>query len=93
MEKTSPLIELRGVSKSFDTTQVLHNVDLTINRNEFVCLLGPSGCGKTTTLRIIGGFESPSEGKVLFDGVDVTSLPPQKRDKYCLSKLCFISSP
>lgn len=80
MEKTSPLIELRGVSKSFDTTQVLHNVDLTINRNEFVCLLGPSGCGKTTTLRIIGGFESPSEGKVLFDGVDVTSLPPHKRE-------------
>lgn len=45
-----------------------------------MCLLGPSGCGKTTTLRIIGGFESPSEGKVLFDGVDVTSLPPHKRE-------------
>ncbi len=80
MGKNSPLIELHGVSKSFGATQVLHSIDLCINQNEFVCLLGPSGCGKTTTLRIIGGFEAPSEGKVIFDGVDVTSLPPYKRE-------------
>lgn len=80
MANNLPLIELHGVSKNFGTTQVLHSIDLSINRNEFVCLLGPSGCGKTTTLRIIGGFESPSEGKVIFDGIDVTSLPPYKRE-------------
>ncbi len=80
MANNLPLIELQGVSKNFGTTQVLHNIDLSINQNEFVCLLGPSGCGKTTTLRIIGGFESPSGGKILFDGVDVTSLPPYKRE-------------
>ena len=80
MANNLPLIELQGVSKNFGTTRVLHNIDLSINQNEFVCLLGPSGCGKTTTLRIIGGFESPSGGKILFDGVDVTSLPPYKRE-------------
>lgn len=80
MVKNSPLIELRNISKNFGTTQVLHNIDLTIDTNEFVCLLGPSGCGKTTTLRIIGGFETPSAGDVLFDDVNVTTLPPFKRE-------------
>ena len=55
------LIELRGISKNFDDTQVLRDVDLYIRKREFLTLLGPSGCGKTTMLRIIGGFEFPTE--------------------------------
>ncbi len=73
------LIELEGISKSFGDTQVLKNVDLYIRKKEFLTLLGPSGCGKTTMLRIIGGFEYPSEGRVMFEGSDITSVPPYKR--------------
>ncbi|HRX07955.1 MAG TPA: ABC transporter ATP-binding protein [Candidatus Limiplasma sp.] len=73
------LIDLRNISKEFDGTYVLQNINLYIRENEFVTLLGPSGCGKTTTLRIIGGFEHPSEGVVLFEGKDITHLPPYKR--------------
>lgn len=83
MEKNTervPLIELRNVDKVFDETSVLHDINLKIFENEFVTLLGPSGCGKTTTLRIIGGFEHPTSGSVLFNGVDVTTLPPNKRE-------------
>ena len=64
----SRLIELKNVSKSFEDTAVLKNINLYIRDKEFVTLLGPSGCGKTTTLRIIGGFETPDEGDVYFDG-------------------------
>lgn len=74
-----PLIDLQHISKSFDGTMVLDDLCLTVKENSFVTLLGPSGCGKTTTLRIIGGFESPDQGKVLFDGQDITHLPPNKR--------------
>ena len=73
------LIELRGISKEFDGTVVLDNIDLSIRKKEFVTLLGPSGCGKTTTLRIIGGFETPTTGEVLFEGHDIAALPPYKR--------------
>jgi len=73
------LIDLKGVSKEFDGTRVLSNIDLYVRRKEFVTLLGPSGCGKTTTLRIIGGFEYPTKGTVLFEGRDITDLPPYKR--------------
>ncbi len=73
------LLELIDISKTFDTTEALKNIDLYIRRNEFVTLLGPSGCGKTTILRIIGGFEQPNTGRVLFEGKDITSLPPYKR--------------
>lgn len=76
---STPLIDLIGISKSFDGTMVLDDLNLSIKENEFVTLLGPSGCGKTTTLRIIGGFETPDTGKVLFDGKDITKLPPHKR--------------
>ncbi|MBQ5800695.1 MAG: spermidine/putrescine ABC transporter ATP-binding protein, partial [Clostridia bacterium] len=76
MEK---IIELRGISKAFDGEQILDSINLYIRDNEFVTLLGPSGCGKTTTLRIIGGFETPDEGAVFFDGKDITELPPHKR--------------
>jgi spermidine/putrescine transport system ATP-binding protein len=63
----------------FGETEVLKNLSLEIERHKFVTLLGPSGCGKTTTLRIIGGFVKPTEGKVYYDGEDITSLPPHKR--------------
>ena len=77
MEKK--LIELRNISKSFDGEAVLRGIDLDIHDSEFVTLLGPSGCGKTTTLRIIGGFETPDEGDVIFDGKRINDLPPHKR--------------
>lgn len=74
-----PLIDLKNISKSFDGQIVLDDLSLTVKENTFVTLLGPSGCGKTTTLRIIGGFESPDKGQVLFDGQDITQLPPNRR--------------
>ncbi len=73
------LIELKGISKSFDGEAVLDHVDLDIFDHEFVTLLGPSGCGKTTTLRIIGGFVTPDTGDVLFDGTRINDVPPYKR--------------
>ena len=66
------LIELIDISKSFDKELVLDEFDLSIKENEFITLLGPSGCGKTTTLRILGGFETPDTGKVMFKGEDIT---------------------
>ncbi|MCI8949433.1 MAG: ABC transporter ATP-binding protein [Lachnospiraceae bacterium] len=74
-----PLIDLQHISKHYDNTMVLDDLSLTVKENSFVTLLGPSGCGKTTTLRIIGGFETPDTGKVIFNGTDITSLPPNKR--------------
>ena len=73
------LIDLIDISKSFDGVTVLDELNLYIRENEFLTLLGPSGCGKTTTLRILGGFETPDTGKVLFDGQDITSMPPNRR--------------
>lgn len=73
------LIELVGVTKRYGGNTVIDDLNLYIRENEFLTLLGPSGCGKTTTLRIIGGFETPDEGKVLFDGADITKLPPNER--------------
>ncbi len=73
------LIEFRGITKSYSGKMVLDHLDLTIHENEFVTLLGPSGCGKTTTLRILAGFETPDAGSVLFDGKDITHLPPNQR--------------
>ncbi len=73
------LIQLQHISKSFDGNLVIDDLNLSIYENSFVTLLGPSGCGKTTILRIIGGFERPDEGKVIFDGQDITGLAPNKR--------------
>ncbi len=73
------LIDLKNISKSYDGQMVLDDLNLYIRENEFLTLLGPSGCGKTTTLRIMGGFEVPDRGRVLFDGREITSLPPNKR--------------
>ena len=73
------LVKLEGITKSYDGQMILDDLNLDIYQNSFVTLLGPSGCGKTTTLRIIGGFETPDKGKVIFDVQDITVLPPHKR--------------
>ncbi len=74
------LIELKNICKSYDGDQILSNIDLYINDHEFITFLGPSGCGKTTTLRIIGGFETPDEGDVYFDGKRINDVPAHKRN-------------
>ena len=73
------LIELKGISKSFDDETVLKSINLYIRDGEFVTLLGPSGCGKTTMLRIIGGFETADEGALFFDGAEISEVPAYKR--------------
>lgn len=74
------LVDLIDISKGFGDQIVLDKLNLSIRENEFLTLLGPSGCGKTTTLRILGGFETPDFGQVIFDGEDITNLPPNKRN-------------
>ncbi len=76
---STKLIDLQHISKSYDGNLILDDMNLYIRENEFLTLLGPSGCGKTTTLRIIGGFETPDTGRVMFNGQDITKLPPNKR--------------
>ena len=76
---SNKLIDFINISKSYGTQTVLDDLNLYIRENEFLTLLGPSGCGKTTTLRILGGFETPDCGQVIFDGEDITNLPPNKR--------------
>ena len=73
------LIELKGISKSYDGETVLNSINLYIRDGEFITLLGPSGCGKTTTLRIIGGFETADEGQLYFDGTEISDVPAYKR--------------
>ena len=73
------LIRLRNICMAFDDEPVLNNINLYINDKEFLTLLGPSGCGKTTTLRMIGGFATPTSGDVLFDGVRINDVPPHQR--------------
>ena len=74
------LIELKGISKSYDGEKVIDSMNLYIRDGEFITLLGPSGCGKTTTLRIIGGFESADEGELYFDGIEISQVPAYKRN-------------
>jgi spermidine/putrescine transport system ATP-binding protein len=73
------VVDLKHIYKQYDGETVLNDINLYIRDKEFVTLLGPSGCGKTTTLRIIGGFETPDEGTVLFEGKEINDLPPNKR--------------
>lgn len=73
------ILNLEHLSKSFDEKKILDDLSIDIGKNEFVTLLGPSGCGKTTTLRMIGGFITPDEGRVIFEGKDITNLSPDKR--------------
>lgn len=77
---TTPLIEIKEVSKTYVQTPILKNISLSVHEGEFLTLLGPSGCGKTTLLRIISGFTSPDSGKVYMHGKCINHLPPQKRN-------------
>ena len=79
MAQNNKLINLENVTKKYGSHVVLDDLNLYIRENEFLTLLGPSGCGKTTTLRIIGGFETPDTGRVIFDGQDISNVPPNKR--------------
>ena len=73
------LIDLVNISKSYDKNLILDDLNLYVRENEFLTLLGPSGCGKTTTLRLIGGFENPDTGSIIFEGNDITKMAPNKR--------------
>ncbi|WP_041593815.1 ABC transporter ATP-binding protein [Mycoplasmopsis cynos] len=79
-KKQNHIIELKNIVKTFDNKTVLNNIDLKINRGEFVTLLGPSGSGKTTILRLIGGFEWATRGEIKFNGLDIKDLSPYKRN-------------
>ena len=76
---SSHLIEIVGMNKSFGDVRVLSDITFYVRDNEFLTLLGPSGCGKSTTLRILAGFEKPDAGQVLFEGKDLTVIPPYQR--------------
>ena len=82
------LIRLSDCSMVFDDDVILNNINLYIKDKEFLTLLGPSGCGKTTTLRLIGGFLTPTSGDVLFDGKRINDVPP-----HGLSEVCPFSQP
>lgn len=73
------IIELKNVGKSFDDVVVVEDFNLEVKKGEFVTFLGPSGCGKTTTLRMIAGFEIPTEGQITLKGEDISKLPPYER--------------
>ena len=80
MVENTRFIELLGITRAYgEETLALNRVDLYIRRREFLTLLGPSGCGKTTMLRLIGGFDTPTAGKIFMDGQDITDVPPYKR--------------
>ena len=79
-ERSRSAVRLEGLIKRFGPIVAVDGVDLEIGRGEFFSILGPSGSGKTTCLRMIAGFEAPSEGRIFLDGADVTALPPYERD-------------
>ena len=73
------LIDLKNITKTYDDTDVLKDINLYIRDGEFLTLLGPSGCGKTTMLRLIAGFTLPDNGQILVDGKDISGVPPYRR--------------
>lgn len=79
MQKSDYIISVKGVSKNFGSKVVLDDINLFVKKGEFVTILGPSGCGKTTLLRLIAGFQTPSEGTIEIAGEEVTQTPPHKR--------------
>lgn len=79
MTESTKIIELIDVAKEFNGTTVIENMNFYVRKGEFVTFLGPSGCGKTTTLRMIAGFEMPTKGQILLNGVDISQLPPHQR--------------
>lgn len=72
------LIDIVDITKSYGDSVILDQLNLYIRENEFLTLLGPSGCGKTTLLRILGGFETPDSGKIIFDGKNINDIPPNQ---------------
>jgi putrescine transport system ATP-binding protein len=74
-----PLIRFERITKRFGDFTAIEDVSLDIYEREFFALLGPSGCGKTTLMRMLAGFENPTEGRILLDGDDISSIPPHKR--------------
>lgn len=78
-DASAPLVEMRGLHKRFGSTLAVDGVDLTVESGELFAILGASGCGKTTLLRILAGFEVPSEGQLLINGMDMTRVPPYQR--------------
>src|SRR3984957_1201164 len=79
MSESKTIIRFENVSKRYGKVLAVDNVSLSIEEGEFFALLGPSGCGKTTLLRMLAGFETPSEGRILIDGEDISRTPPNKR--------------
>src|ERR1700742_2878157 len=73
------IIRFENVTKRFGKMVAVDDVSLSVNEGEFFALLGPSGCGKTTLLRMLAGFETPTEGRILIDGQDISTVPPNKR--------------
>lgn len=79
MSTALPVVSLSAISKSFDGKMIISDFNLDVSNGEFITILGPSGCGKTTVLRMIAGFESPDNGNIVLDGIDVTSIPAEQR--------------
>ena len=75
----SSKLSVRGLVKRFDGKETLHNLTFDVREGEFLSILGPSGCGKTTILRMLAGFETPTSGEILFNGKDISELPPNER--------------
>jgi ABC-type Fe3+/spermidine/putrescine transport system ATPase subunit len=80
VQEQEATLELRRVSKTFGDVVAVDNVSFRVAQGEFLCIVGPSGCGKTTTLRMIAGFERPTAGEILINGVDVAAVPPHRRN-------------
>ena len=73
-------LDIVHVQKSFGTNVAVEDFTLAVEQGEFITFLGPSGCGNTTTLRMVAGFEKPTSGRIVIDGVDVTDMPPNRRN-------------
>src|SRR4051794_33248049 len=84
------MIRFEGVQRSFPGVTALAGLDLEIENGELIALLGPSGCGKTTALRILGGVDRPDAGSGLVDDRDITSVPPNKRDRGMVCQACSL---
>ena len=86
------IIEIKNVCKAYGDNVIVQDLNLYINKGEFVTILGPSGCGKSTTLRMVAGFEIPTSGQILLNGKDITNLPPYKRPINTVLKSSLLSS-
>ncbi|MBN2658452.1 MAG: ABC transporter ATP-binding protein [Spirochaetales bacterium] len=78
--KKNEILRIAGLTKSYGGQRVVDQISLSIDRNEFLTLLGPSGCGKTTTLRMVGGFETPDSGEIFYDNQIINTIPPYRRN-------------